>query len=113
MTQDLQHLRQQQLQNLVGKRNELLILCNEVGLRVHFNHDAGLKVICNLSNNQSRRGLTTLTLRKRLESLHADDLQSLVVVTLSFDEGVLDIHHSGASLLTQCLDVGKCVVSHF
>src|SRR5205085_702000 len=81
----------------------LLALRDEVGLAVHL--DQGADAVGGRGRHEAVGGRAALTLRDALEALDAKDLDGLGAVALGLVEGLLDVHHAGARLLAQRLDV--------
>src|SRR6476661_7609904 len=86
-------------EDLVGEGDELLALGDEVGLAVDL--DEGADAVGGRGRHETVGGRAALTLRDALEALDAKDLDRL-----------LDVHHAGARLLAQRLDVSGGVVRH-
>src|SRR6476661_744004 len=98
------------LEDLVGQGDELLALRDEVGLAEDL--DQGADAVGRLGRDETVGGRSTLTLRHALEALDAQHLDGLGAVAVSLVERLLDVHHSGAGLLAQGLDVSGGVVRH-
>src|SRR6476469_9078800 len=97
-------------EDLVGEGDELLALGDEVGLAVDL--DEGADAVGGRGRHEAVGGRAALTLRDALEALDAKDLDGLGAVAVGLVEGLLDVHHSGAGLLAQRLDVSGGVVRH-
>ena len=76
-----------------------------------MNHNA--HAILNRSGKQTCRGLTTFTLGQRLQTLEANDLESLLGIAFGFLERLLDVHHACAGLLAQSLHISGSEISHY
>ena len=99
-------LRGGHVDDLVGERDELGALGDEVGLGVELDHDAVL------DGDQALGGGALGALTHVLGTLDAQDLDGLVEVAVGLLQGLLAVHHPGAGELTQTLDVGSGVVRH-
>ena len=97
-------------QDLVGEVDELLVLGDEVGLRVDLDQHADGAV--GLSGQQAGGGLAALALGQGLQALQADDLEGLLGVAVGLGQSLLDIHHAGAGLLTQRLHICSGEIRH-
>src|SRR6478736_1693538 len=97
-------------EDLVGEGDELLALGDEVGLAVDL--DEGADAVGGRGRHETVGGRAALTLRDALEALDAKDLDGLGAVAVGLVERLLDVHHAGARLLAQRLDVSGGVVRH-
>ena len=97
-------------QDLVGEGDELLALGDEVRLAVDL--DEGADAVAGRGGHEAVGGRAALTLRDALEALDAKDLDGLGAVAVGLVERLLDVHHAGAGLLAQRLDVSGGVVRH-
>src|SRR6476620_2233069 len=97
-------------EDLVGQGDELLALRDEVGLAVDL--DQGADAVGGRGRHEAVGGRAALTLRDALEALDAKDLDGLGAVAVGLVERLLDVHHAGARLLAQRLDVSGGVVRH-
>src|SRR6478609_9009708 len=97
-------------EDLVGEGDELLALGDEVGLAVDL--DEGADAVGGRGRHETVGGRAALTLRDALEALDAKDLDGLGAVAVGLVERLLDVHHDGARLLAQRLDVSGGVVRH-
>ena len=97
-------------ENLVCEVNELLVLCNEVGFGVDLDENAN--AIGNLSDQKAGGCLTIFALGERLQTLQANDFESLFSIAISLGQSLLHVHHACAGLLTQSLDVSSGEIRH-
>ena len=95
---------------LVGQRDELLVLRDEVGLAGELDHRDGGRALDD--GDEALAGGAVGTLRVALRTLEAQDLDGLLDVALGLDEGVLGVDHAGAQALAQGLDVFQAEVGH-
>ena len=98
------------LEHVLAESDEGVGLCHEVGLRVDLDHVAN--AVLNACSYQALSGCATLALGDALQTLNADDLSSLLLVAVSLVQSLLDVEHTCAGLLAQCLDVCCGVVRH-
>ena len=91
-----------ELGDVAGKLAELIGARDEVGLRVHFHENAD--VVGGVGLNGAFRGHAAGFLRRRGETLLAEDLRRLFHVAVGFGQRALDIHHARAGLFAQRLD---------
>ena len=89
------------LGDLVSGGDELLILGDEVGLRadMHQGRASG--------SNQAVAGLTVGTLRSLSSAGNTQDVNGLIEVAIGLSEGLLGVHHAGASSVAQFLDLSS------
>ena len=102
--------RDSSLQHVTPEGDEGFGLSHEVGFRIDLNHVTN--AVFYASCNQTFSGCTTFTLGDALQTLHTDNLHCLLLVAVSLIESLLDVEHTCAGLLTQCLDVCCSVVRH-
>src|SRR5690606_12682927 len=97
-------------EDLVGERDELVVLRDEVGLAGELD-ERGPAVVLDGGDEALGRGAVG-ALRVALRALEAQDLDGLVEVALGLLECLLRVDHARAELLTQRLDVGDADVCH-
>jgi hypothetical protein len=97
-------------EHLVGQRDELLALGDEVGLAEDL--DEGAHAALGLGCDQAVGSRAALALGDALEALDAQDLGGPGAVALGLVESLLDVEHAGTGGLAQRLDVSGGVVRH-
>src|SRR5690606_30112188 len=90
--------------------NELLVLCNEVGLASELDQRDLAVSFARSYEALARRAVSALCVT--LGTLEAQDLRRLFQVTVGLFEGLLGVDHSGTELFAQCLDVRDRNVGH-
>ena len=93
--------------DLLGGGDEVLALGDEVGLALELDEDAR-----GVGDQTGGRLALGAALRRLGGALDAQDLDGLVEVAVGLVERLLAVHHAGAGLLAELLDVGSGEVSH-
>ena len=103
------------LSQILGELNELVVLGNEVSLSVDLNNNSAVGERNGV--NHALGGDTAGLLVGSSQTLLAQDLDSLLKVTVSLSQCLLALHHAAVSLLTQFHNVfcrnshSSCVLS--
>src|SRR5438067_3340183 len=101
---DAGHARDVQ-RDVLRERDEVLVARHEVRVAVDLDEHADLAVGVDVGLDRALARLAAGELADLAAHLHAQDLDGLLHVAAGLLEGTLAVHHAGARLLTQRLDV--------
>ena len=100
-------LAQHDVRQLVDERAEVVVLGDEVGLRVDLEHDVAARLLV-AANHDATLGRDARGLLVGLRGTGlAQPLGREIDVALGFDQRFLAFHHAGAGALAQFLDQGR------
>ena len=80
---------------------ELLVLCHKVGLRVNFNYNRLLGVVCESRNHDALRRNTACLLCCACKSFLSQKLNRFIHIAVSSRKSLLAVHHAGTGHLSQ------------